>query len=55
MSALLQRVQDLLRRSSSLSSWEVDFLESLETQIQASRKLSDRQVEKLEQIEEART
>jgi len=48
---LLQRINDLLE-SDSLSSWETDFLESLQLQARAGKILSERQMDKLEELEE---
>jgi hypothetical protein len=50
---LLQRITDLLD-SDALSSWETDFLESLQEQVKAGRTLSSRQIDKLDEMEEAK-
>lgn len=49
--ALLQRINDLLD-ADDLSSWEVDFLESLQVQARSGKELSERQTDKLVEIEE---
>jgi hypothetical protein len=48
---LLQRITDALD-AVDLSSWEVDFLESLLLQARTGKIPSDRQMDKLEEIEE---
>lgn len=50
--ALRQRIDDLLDRADHYSTWEIDFLESLQGQVKAGKELSQRQMDKLEEIEE---
>lgn len=48
---LLQRIDDLLS-DATLSSWESDFLESIQLRAKSGKPLSQAQMDKLEQIEE---
>jgi hypothetical protein len=47
---LLQRIGELLSERAR-STWEVDFLESLEAQVKAGKALSVKQMATLEEIE----
>ena len=48
---LLQRISDLLD-ADNLSTWETDFLESIQIQARSGKDLTDRQMDKLEEIED---
>ena len=49
---LIDRIQESMDDSEGLNDWEVDFLESIQTQLNGSRDvLEDAQLEKLEDIE----
>lgn len=48
---LLKRIQHCQENSHELNGWEDDFLDSIEEQVEKGRKLSFKQMEKLEQIE----
>lgn len=48
---LIQRINDLLD-SDRLTSWEADFLESVRDSVKAGKALTERQGDKLDEMEE---
>jgi len=48
---LIQRINDLLG-SDRITSWETDFLESVRDQVKAGKELTERQGDKLDEMEE---
>jgi hypothetical protein len=43
-------IEDCLNRDSKLSAWEADFLESIQAQLSDKKKLSEKQIVRLEEI-----
>ncbi len=50
-----QQIEDCRQRDRMLSAWDADFLDSIESQLDDSRTLSVKQVEKLDEIWEKAT
>lgn len=46
----LELAAELLEVEEGLSDWEVEFVESVHSQLEQGRELTERQIEKLEQI-----
>ena len=54
-SEYVQLIEDCTRRSDRLTEWEAGFLDSIETQIAAGRRPTQKQIETLDKIWERAT
>jgi hypothetical protein len=50
LSDIERMLEDCEQRSPKLSDWETDFIDSLSVQIGRGHSLTDKQIEKLEQV-----